>query len=189
MIEFITPSEFARRLNVTPAAIFQAIKQGRLTAVGGKLDAAVATVEWRTNRKRAPTTRGPDPTTRGPDPTTRGPDPTTPLPQEPDAIPELFESKRRQAFHEANLAALKEAKIAGELVELHEVERAYTTLAAQLRSQLERIPDILSVPLAAERDPEAVHRILVREIDGALADMERAAEQIPDRLIELNRRE
>lgn len=175
MIEFITPSEFARRLNVTPAAIFQAIKQGRLTAVGGKLDAAVATVEWRTNRKRAPTTRGPDP--------------TTPLPQEPDAIPELFESKRRQAFHEANLAALKEAKIAGELVELHEVERAYTTLAAQLRSQLERIPDILSVPLAAERDPEAVHRILVREIDGALADMERAAEQIPDRLIELNRRE
>lgn len=51
----ITKSEFARQIGVSPAAITNAVKSGRLSLADGKrLDAKVAAIQWEANRRRAP---------------------------------------------------------------------------------------------------------------------------------------
>ena len=77
---------------------------------------------------------------------------------------------------------MRERQKAGELVELAQVHLAYTTLAAQLRATMERIPDKLAPRLAAETDEHTVHALLLTELDQALIDMGRSAEQLPAKL-------
>ena len=51
-VELITQAEYARRRNVSRAAVTQAIKTGRITVFeGGLLDPAVADVQWSTNTR------------------------------------------------------------------------------------------------------------------------------------------
>jgi len=66
-------------------------------------------------------------------------------------------------------------------VELQQVHLAYTTLAAQLRATLERIPDKIAHRLAGVEPAEA-HDLLTAEIDLALSDMVQQAATLPDRL-------
>lgn len=173
MVELITPAEFARRQGVTPQAVHRAIKRGRLTQLpGGKLDPAVAGIQWQENRQRAANGTRTQSTKAAPPPSDSG------------AVPSLEASKRRQAFHEANLAEMRERQKAGELVEVRGVQLAYTTLAAQLRAALERLPYVLATRLAAESDQDRVFKLLESEIDAALRDMSRMASEIPDRLTE-----
>ena len=171
----ISKSEFAKKVGVSPAAITRACKTGRLSVVNGKLlDEKVAMLQWHANRRRRETGAG------APDPV---PQATTPAVPDPDpCAPPLEISKRRREFHEANLAELRERQRAGELVALADVHLAYTTLAAEFRAALERIPDKLAPRLAAGGDEHTVHALLQAELDAALMDMARQAETLPARL-------
>lgn len=165
----IIPAEYARMRGVSAAAVYQAIKAGRISAPDGKIDPDVANREWEANRQRSPKivdTGAPDAYDRP-----------------ADGLPTLETSRRRREFHEANLAAMKERQRAGELVELAQVHLAYTTLAAQLRAALERIPDKLAPRLAAESDAAAIHDLLTAELDQALVDMAASAGQLPTHLM------
>ena len=170
----ISKSEFAKKVGVSPAAITRACKTGRLSVVNGKLlDEKVAMLRWHANRRRRETgAEDPDP---APQP------PTNPAVLDPSAPP-LEISKRRREFHEANLAELRERQRAGELVALADVHLAYTTLAAELRAALERIPDKLAPRLAAGGDEHTVHALLQAELDAALLAMAQQAETLPARL-------
>lgn len=174
MAELISPAEFSRRMGVTPQAVHRAIKKGRLTQLpDGKLDAAVAGIQWQENRKRAANgTRTQSRTA----PTPRD------VPCDSGAVPSLETSKRRQAFHEANIAEMREKQKAGELVVLHEVMLAYTTYWAQFRAALERLPYVLASRLAAESDYDRVFKMLEDELEATMADMLRMGKDIPDRL-------
>jgi hypothetical protein len=172
-MELISPAEFSRRVGVTPQAICRAIKNGRLSTVeNGKLDAAVALIQWEKNRQRA--SNAPPATRPTPPPATAA----------DSALPSLEESKRRREFHEADLAEMRARQKAGELVLRHEVHLRYTTLAADFRAQLERIPDKLATRLAAESSADKIYALLEQEIDSALRDMAKTADRIPDKLAE-----
>jgi hypothetical protein len=82
---------------------------------------------------------------------------------------------------------MRERQKAGELVLVREVHLRYTTLAAQFRAAIERIPDKLATRLAAEVNPDAVHALLMMELDQALIDMARMADHIPEQLVEASR--
>lgn len=166
---------FAVRQGVTYQAVWRAIKAGRLTLLDGKLDPAVADIQWQQNRRRAPNSAD-SPNQPTPPTATLGavPDPLA-------GVPALENSRRRREFHEANLAEMRERQKAGELVELREVHLAYTTLAADLRAALERIPDKIA-PRLAGAEPAAIHDLLTAELDQALADMAQHAATLPDRL-------
>jgi hypothetical protein len=175
-MELISPAEFSRRVGVSPQAICRAIKNGRLSTVeNGKLDAAVALIQWEKNRQRAPNA----PT--APTATRPAPPPATSV---DSAFPTLEESKRRREFHEANLAEMRERQKAGELVIKREVLQHYTTLYATLREMLLRIPDKLALRIAAESDADKVYTLLEQEIEDALRDTVKAADLITDRLVE-----
>ena len=171
----ITKAEYARQRGVTPAAVCNAIRRGTITAINDKIDPEVANIQWAANRKRALNVR--DTPARD---ATGVADRVAPA-TGPDA-PSLDASRRRREFHEANLAEMRERQKAGELVELAQVHLAYTTLAAQLRAALERIPDKLAPRLAAESDEHTVHTLLLTELDQALLDMAQQAAILPAQL-------
>jgi len=66
---------------------------------------------------------------------------------------------------------MREAQLAGSLVARARVESAVTALAAQVRSNFERVPDKLAEVLAAETDAHRIHAHLTAEIDLVLEDL------------------
>jgi hypothetical protein len=88
---------------------------------------------------------------------------------------DIAEARAKREHHEANIAAMREAQLAGALVSRDRVESAVTALAAQARSGFERLPDKLSDVLAAEGDAHRIHGLLIAEIDQVLADLEQQA--------------
>ena len=171
----ISIKDFAVRQGVTYQAVWRAIKAGRLTLLDGKLDPAVADIQWEQNRRRAPNSVD----------SPNQPTPPTPalgaVPDPLAGVPTLESSRRRREFHEANLAEMRERQKAGELVELREVHLAYTTLFADLRNALERIPDKV-VPRLAAAEPADMYAMLEQEIEQTLMDMVAQAATLPDRL-------
>jgi len=178
----ITKAEFARQMHVTPAAVGRAVKCGRLTLADGKrLDEAVARIQWDANRQRNPRVKTLPPSASHTLPAA--------APTVGSLLPSIEESRRKREHHEATLAELRAGQKAGELVVLADVHLAYTTLAAQLRAALERIPDKLAPRLAAEADGHTVHVLLLAELDAALMDMAQTAAQLPAKLQEAARHE
>ena len=84
---------------------------------------------------------------------------------------DLQAARAKREHHEANIAALKERQILGDLVEAARVKRAVTTWAAMARAGFEKIPDKVSERVAAESDAQQCHALLTAEIDLVLADL------------------
>lgn len=178
----ISQAEYAKRRGISREAVRQAVAAGRINLIDGKIDPAVADIQWAAN------TRNPKAAFAQP----KAPLIERLIPQEPsDLLPDtaitqtvydLQLSRAKREHHEANIAEMRERQRAGELVELQQVHLAYTTLAAQLRAALERIPDKLAPRLAAEGDEHTVHSLLLAELDAALIDMAQSAAQLPAKL-------
>lgn len=184
MPELITPTEYARRRGVHHTAVLKAVKTGRISLIDGKIDPDVADIQWQKNT-RNPRAAFAQPQVAlvdrpaGVQEAQTLPAPDTAIPQ---AVYDLQLARAKREHHEANIAELRERQKAGELVELQQVQMAYTTLAAQLRAALERLPDKLAPRLAAESDEHAVHVLLMTGLDTALMDMAKTAEQLPEKL-------
>lgn len=84
---------------------------------------------------------------------------------------DLQAARAKREHHEANISALKERQILGELVSADRVKRAVTTWAAMARAAFEKIPDKVSERVAAESDSQECHAMLTSEIDLVLADL------------------
>lgn len=169
----ISIADYARKRNVSYQAVARAIKTGRISLIDGKIDPAVADIQWEANRRRAPNVT---------DASSKSPPRLKEVALEADdGVPSLEVSRRRREHHEANIAEMRERQKAGELVILADVHLAYTTLAAELRAALERIPDKLAARLV-EADSTVIHKLLTDEIDQALMDMAKQAETLPKRL-------
>lgn len=173
----ISQNEYAQQRGVSREAVRRHVAAGRITLVDGKIDPVIADAQWSANVRnpRVPFLRQ-----------SHAPAVESPAPPPDCAISQssydLQLSRAKREHHEAALAEMRERKMAGELVELAHVHLAYTTLAAQLRAALERIPDKLAPRLAAESDEHHVHGLIMAELDQALSDMANDAEQLPARL-------
>ncbi|HNB07786.1 MAG TPA: hypothetical protein PKV97_17760 [Thauera aminoaromatica] len=158
----VTAEVLARELQVSPPAVAQAKKSGRLSVIptpdGDRFDLAVAKIQWEANRKRQRS--------------------APPAPDAPSAPPSsadgtdggaYWEAKTRREAAEASIAELKEAELRGELVRKVEVERAIASRLVALRESLEVLADRLSALVAAESDAQACRRMLRDEHRKALA--------------------
>ena len=50
-VELITQAEYARRRGVAKSAVAKAVKEGRITLIDGKIDPAVADIQWAQNTR------------------------------------------------------------------------------------------------------------------------------------------
>lgn len=185
----VTKSEFARRLDCSPAYITRLKDQGRLvlTADGKKvlLEASLERLEatadpskdgvkrrWQTHREA---------------PVPSAASESLPESREQHFIPdgEGYDYQRARAKRETHLAAIAEMderQRRGELLEADDVARALTDYATASRVALEQIADRLCGPLAAVTDPETIYQMIRDDIERVIDNIREVAEALPSAL-------
>lgn len=157
-VELITQSELARRLGVSRAAVNQAVKAGRITlADDGRLDSVQAIEQWRSNT-RAVAERGAPAKARG-------------------GQPKYASARARKEHHLANIAAIQEAKLAGELMQADEVVGAIANAATTFRCTLEGMPDRLAARIVGKSEGE-ISAMLAVEMESALEALSNSFQKI-----------
>ena len=147
----VTPAEFARTVGVHRQSVYEAIRSGRLTAIEGKLDPTVASIQWQANRKRQRVPPDSEPPSSG------------------EEGSDYWGSKSRREAAEAEIAELKAAELRGDLVRKEQVRREIASKLVALRESLELLADRLGSTMAAESDPAACRKMLRDEHRQALA--------------------
>lgn len=163
-VELITPAEYARRREVSREAVRKAVKTGRITLIDGKIDPAVADIQWARNTN--PSQQRVNPVAAG-SVAVLGDD----VPAPAAGIFNLTTSRAKREHFDAELSEMRARKESGELVVASEITSAITAAAAMIRSALERMPDKLADRLAAETSAPAIHTLMQTEIDQVLDDM------------------
>jgi phage terminase Nu1 subunit (DNA packaging protein) len=92
-------------------------------------------------------------------------------PADPASLPyDIAEARARREHHEANIAAMKEAQLAGSLVEAKRVDQAAMLLGRLTRDALLGLPVRLA-PELAQQDIPTVERLLTQALRATLADV------------------
>lgn len=164
-VELVSYSEYARRRGCSEGAVRRAIKDGRITAHGGKVDPVAADAQWsRNTRVRAGSRATNDANlTAGGAPQRQS--------QDEDTEGGYWKSRARREAAEAELAELKLAEQQGHLIRTDAIRAAHAKRLAGLREALLQIPARLASVLAAEPDQAKCHDALQAEIHGVLASV------------------
>ena len=190
MSEYISRSELAKRLNVSRAAVTQAIKNGRIKSLSEDGKSVHRTDGLRefiqTGRKSIAIPKAEEPEVRAAvaagiaamswgtveeEPATNQEEIQSEYMPEADqngAIPGMAISRERREYYQAELARLEMGAKRGELVSAEAVKKEAFNLAKTVREALVNIPDRLANQLAAESDPATIHMALSQELVLAL---------------------
>jgi hypothetical protein len=157
-VPLVSIRQYAKHRGVSHTAVEKAVKQGRIQLTEGKVDVEVADRDWRRNSSpvNAPKAVG---RTDGTGDGSSG--------------PTYAQSRAVRELYLARLAKIDFQERSAKLVSRDEVTVAAFTKARTVRDNLLNIPDRLAAMLAAETDPNAVHRILTAEIRKALDELSR----------------
>lgn len=175
--ELLSKSEYARRRGCAPSAVTKAIKEGRISLIGDKINPRLADLEWAENtRARADSGAR---TPRSPIEAGGMAHATAPIAEVPPALPAVegeapagaaagqgesgyHEHRRRREAAEAERAELETARMAGRLVELERAERGTFEAFRELRD---------AAFAAIKSQARRIHGLTeVREIEVALED-------------------
>ena len=160
-VTFMTQSEYAKHRGVSRVAVHHAIRDSRITLIEGKIDPAVADVQWQRNTRTRAGTPANDANLSAP-----------PAPTQTEPLGEDYWSSRaRREKAEADLAELKLAEQRGELVRADAVRSAVSKRAAGLREALLQIPSRLAAVVAAETSQARCHELLEAELHQVLAQL------------------
>jgi len=172
-VELITQAEYARRRGVAKSAVAKAVRESRITLIDGKVDPAVADIQWAQNtRTRADSGRA----TTG-----NASDATLPIadasaaPSGPDASPAApgyadYRAIREKA--EAEMAQRANAKDAGLLVERTRVERGMFDVVRALRDAVMAIGQRASPRCIGLADARDIEHVITDETRKALEGFE-----------------
>jgi hypothetical protein len=164
--ELITQAEYARRRGCDPTSVRDAVRAGRITLIDGKIDPAVADVQWRSNtRARVGSSSAAAAAPAMPAPPAGSP------PIKPEAAEggdDYWTSRARREKAEAAKAELELSLLQAELVRSADVRAAHARRLAALRESLLQVPARLAQVLASEGDPARCHDTLQRELHAVL---------------------
>lgn len=161
---------YARHLHVTEGAVRKAIKAGRITTVGGKIDPGRADREWQANTRsgqagsRVAGRAEPGAVPAGPWESTDG-DGLGSVPGGNGSGADFAAARAARELYQSQVVKLGLDRQRGLLVRVDEVEKAAFALARKTRDQLRAIPDRLAAVLAAVPEPAEVRRILEEEVE------------------------
>lgn len=175
-VTLLTQAEYAKHRGCSPVAVHKAVKAGRISLIDGKIDPAVADIQWAQNT-RARVTARPVPAADAPAA------PTAPPPSQdaPDARPgddDYWQSRSRREAAEASMAELKRDELLGDLIRVSAVRAAMINAYATLREAILNLPARLAPQLAAESDTAAIQTLLHAELHSALTTLAGASSKI-----------
>lgn len=186
-VTLISQSEYARRRGVAKSAVAKAVAEGRISLIDGKVDPAVADIQWEQNtRARADSRRG----------ATNAALLEVQVPSTPNAAPEGPESRpaatapaseggytdfrTRREKAEAERAEMETARMAGRLVDRDGVEHAVFDAFRQLRDATFSAPARTAPKLVGLSDAREIERVIAEELRKAFDGWEaRMLERLP----------
>lgn len=173
-VTLLTQAEYAKHRGCSAVAVHKAVKAGRISLIDGKIDPAVADIQWAQNTRARVTAR----------PAADAPAaPTAPPPSQdaPDARPgddDYWQSRSRREAAEASMAELKRDELMGELIRVSAVRAAMINAYTTLREAILNLPARLAPQLAAESDTAAIQTLLHAELHSALTTLAGAPSKI-----------
>lgn len=177
-VTLMTQAQYAEHRGVSRVAVHKAIKDERISTIDGKIDPAVADIQWAANsRARAPSSQAAAAAASArPDGGSRLAA-VTPDPGDP-GVGGMFEtpddygvSRARREAAEAELAELRLAEQRGNLIQVKAVETVLSTALAGMREHLLQVSSRLAPLLANESDGFKVQALLDTEINQALQQL------------------
>lgn len=167
--ESITQAEFARRVGCTRANINKLVKTGKLTLnAEKKLDYYQALADYENNTDPSHHERIGKTIRMDLQPAGDGHESAPGVSLETSTSNKLKEARAKREGHQADLAEIKLAKEAGQLIDAAKVEKDAFNLARRLRDAILTVPKRVAPILAAEQNDGRVEQILNEELLKAL---------------------
>jgi len=164
-VSLVSQAEYARMRGVAKSAVHKAVTERRISLIDGKIDPAVADIQWERNT-RARADSGQSTTT--PSPAGAAP-PVDVLPPSTADEGEYSVNRARRERYEADLAQMKLLEQQGDLVRVVEVRAEISKRIGQLKNNLLQIPARMAHLLT----PEARHALDL-ELRGVLSNVTEA---------------
>ena len=163
-VNLMTMAEYARHRGCSRVAVGKAVKAGRISLVNGKIDPAVADIQWEKNsRARA-----------GTHTSAQLPLVVVAAADEPPKVDDYMTNRNRREAAEAERAELSLAEDKGQLIRVDAVKAALAGVFSSVRDALLQIPARLGPQLAAESDAAKAQSMLHAEIHQALQQLANA---------------
>lgn len=174
MVELISPAEYARRRGVSRAAVTKAIRTGRITLIGDKLDPHVADVQWQRNTHPSQAIRKALAQAHVRTPAAAAPaSPAPPAPGGAERDDSYLDGRRREQLARAALAELELAEKHGRLVNAEQLRPAYQQMIVSFRTELLALPGKIKAEVELQHGISIDTRALVDMIEGALGELSR----------------
>lgn len=159
-VNLMTKAEYARHRGCSRVSVGKAVKEGRISEVDGKIDPAVADVQWQQNsRARVSQAR---------------PAAGVAMPGKPDEASgpaDYWVSRGRREAAEAEMAEMKEAEMRGKFLKKTEVDSAIFEIARALRDGLTNCARRIAADVAALTSAEDCEAVIDREHRALLDNM------------------
>ena len=171
-VNWVSQKEYAAQRGCSAVAVHKAIKSGRISLIDGKIDPAVADIQWSANsRARAPVRKSGDQA----DTMAVLVAPGAGVPADGPAVEarpdDYWDARSRRETAEAAIAEMKEAEMRGLLIRADSVRSAWANKISAARDALLQIPYRLAPVLAAEPDLDRVAELLEAELRQALQQL------------------
>jgi hypothetical protein len=181
-VQLISQADYAKRRGVSQVAVHKAVKAGRITLIEGRIDPAVADIQWQANtRTRVSAKPPPHPGAAHGAGDARGPTLAAVQAQAGAHLGahdgadadggDYWASRARREKAEAALAELKLEEARGSLVRADDIRATLARRAATFREALLQIPARLSAQLVAETNQAKVHALIDHELRTAMAHL------------------
>lgn len=175
-MELLSGRAYAKRRGVSHTAVQNAIRDGRISTVEGKIDPAVADREWAENTDPSTSRNSITGTPKG---HRRGRAPPKPNEIDGGGNGRATGYSRARAAREAALAGIERLKLEqmrGELVRVEEVRRAFFNASRKARDELYTIPAQLAPVLSAINDAAELEGVLFEAIERVCKGLSDGAE-------------
>lgn len=172
-VNLISQAEYAKHRGCSEAAVSKAISANRISLIDGKIDPAVADVQWAKNtRVRAGSGRPPAGESTPPsEQLGLMPEGTPDKPAGDASAPggdDYWKSRSRREAAEAELAEMDLATKRGELIQVKAVELVWSSALASCREHLLQVRARLAPMLAVETETFRIEQLLDLEHNRAL---------------------
>jgi hypothetical protein len=165
-VQLVSQAEYARMRGVAKSAVHKAVTEKRISLIDGKIDPAVADIQWERNtRARVDSGRAstadtlPLPGAASPPSAPAANDGATQLAAEPGYM--QFRARREEA--DAQIAEMNAAKMRGAMLMRDDVDRALFEIGRELRDRLTSCGRRIASEVANLATAEACEAVIDRE--------------------------
>jgi hypothetical protein len=173
VVKLLTQAEYAKRRGCSAVAVHKAVKAGRISLIGDKIDPTVADIQWERNtRARASNGKAsPDGHVSTPDLvehvapliTAEAEDEATAPTTRPSAEPGYMQFRARREEADAEIAEMNAAKMRGAMLMRDDVDRAMFEIGRELRDSLTACARRIASEVASMSSAEACETVIDRE--------------------------